>query len=627
MMARYRQPRSVNVAALPVIIFFLPFVHCQAQDTSSSNDALLKQHYEAAQNSQSAGNLEEAAHQYRLFVADALGQLALDRAHAGQYERAAPLFEEALYLAPRSPILQIEYARAALAHGDLTRSKTLANQVLSGYPNNAKASAKAHLILGRAFLRANKDQEARQQLEAAVALEPDFEDGYALALACLDMGDQTAAARIFSEMESALGSSAIIHREFGRAYAHSDFPQKAIPELEAAIAKDHRLTEAHYLLAAVYLAVGGEASSQAAERELHNELEVSPKESLAYTALGQIALGRHQYAQAEKDLRHAIALQPESVDAYFNLGELYLHTSRASEAEAALRKSIALTTDVSYNRYQVQNAHYLLGRLLVKSGRGEDGRKELQISSALLQQSLQQDRNRLSDYLRVQGPTADALMRDPTGSSGAPAPARQGPEFTNTEEQIDDFEKKIGPAVADGYNNLGVAAAINKDFPTALSYFQKAAEWNSSLPGLDYNWGKAAYSAGQYQQAVSQLSRYLQSHPADTNIRSMLGVSRFLMNDYAGTLSTLRPIESQLDSMPQVACVYAASMVRTGEVDHGIERLVALEQAHPDLTDVHHELAAAYAETSRPQEAMREIQQYETLRSESTAQQDPGKPE
>jgi predicted Zn-dependent protease len=99
------------------------------------------------------------------------------------------------------------------------------------------------------------------------------------------------------------------------------------------------------------------------------------------------------------------------------------------------------------------------------------------------------------------------------------------------------------------------------------------------------------------------------------------------MNDYAGTLSTLRPIESQLDSMPQVAYVYAASMVRTGEVDHGIERLVALEQAHPDLTDVHHELAAAYAEASRPQEAMREIQKYETLRSESTAQQDPGKPE
>jgi tetratricopeptide (TPR) repeat protein len=286
-----------------------------------------------------------------------------------------------------------------------------------------------------------------------------------------------------------------------------------------------------------------------------------------------------------------------------------------------------LTTDVSYNRYQVQKAHYLLGRLLVKSGRGEDARKELQISSALLQQSLEQDRNRLSDYLRVEGPTADALMRDATGSSGAPAPARQGPQFINTEEQIDDFEKEIGPAIADSYNNLGVAAAINKDFPTALTYFHNAEEWNASLPGLDYNWGKAAYSAGQYQQAVSQLSHYLQSNPADTNIRSMLGVSRFLMNDYAGTLSTLRPIESQLDSMPQVACVYAASMVRTGEVDHGIERLVALEQAHPDLTDVHHELAAAYAETSRPQEAMREIQQYETLRSESTAQQDPGKPE
>ena len=431
--------------------------------------------------------------------------------------------------------------------------------------------------------------------------------------------------RIFSEMESAFGNSAVIHREFGRAYANSDFPQKAVPELEAAIAKDRHLTEAHYLLAVVYLAAGGEGSSRAAERELQNELEVSPKESLAYTALGQIALGRQEYAEAQKDLRHAIALNPESGDAYFNLGQLYLHTSRASDAEAALRKSIALTPDVSHNRYQVQKAHYQLGRLLVKSGRVEAGRKELQISTVLVQQRLEQDRNRLSDYLRDDSPTPDPFTRDTTGTSVTSAPARQDPQFSGMEKQIDDFERKITPAVADSYNNLGVAAAINQDFSTALTCFRKAAEWNSSVPGLDYNWGKAAYAAEQYQQAVPQLSHFLQSHPADTGIRAMLGVSQFMIDNYAGTLATLQPLESQLNSMPQLEFVYAASMGRTGDVDHGIDRLLALEQAHPELTEVHHELAAAYARASRPQDAQQEIQQFEALRRESTAKQDPSK--
>ncbi|MGI4830724.1 MAG: hypothetical protein ACRYFU_21395 [Janthinobacterium lividum] len=38
-----------------------------------------------------------------------------------------------------------------------------------------------------------------------------------------------------------------------------------------------------------------------------------------------------------------------------------------------LQRSIALTTDPARNGYQVQKAHYLLGRLLLKSGKTDEG--------------------------------------------------------------------------------------------------------------------------------------------------------------------------------------------------------------------------------------------------------------
>jgi tetratricopeptide (TPR) repeat protein len=119
---------------------------------------VLEQHYDAAQGYQSAGNLTEAARQYRIFIADVLGELAIERAHGGDYDKAAPLFDEALILAPNSPVLEIEYAQAAFAHSDLSHARSLAEQVIRNYPDNAKACAKAHLVLGRTRLCARSRQ-------------------------------------------------------------------------------------------------------------------------------------------------------------------------------------------------------------------------------------------------------------------------------------------------------------------------------------------------------------------------------------------------------------------------------------------------------------------------------------
>ncbi len=607
--------RLANAGKASIFVVLCSSMLCGQTKTTVPAKSVLQQHYDQAQSYQAVGNLTEAARQYRIFIADALGELAIERARTGDYDKTAPLFDEALGLAPNSPVLEIEYAQAAFAHGDLSHARSLAERVVRNYPANAKACAKAHLVLGRVLMKLNKGNEARQQFEAAVALEPDFENGYALAVACLNMQDKPCAANVFSEMLTAFGDTAVIHLRFGLAYGNSDFQQEAIVELQTAIAKDPRLPDAHYALAAVYLSSSEGAKTAEAEAELRKELDISPSEAQTYAALGHIEQGEHKYAEAERDLKRAVELNAENPDAYFYLGQLYLETNRTAEAETTLRKSIALAGDVSRNRYQVQKAHYMLGRVLMQSGRTKEAHSEMQLSAALIKESLLQDRSRLADYLSEvpDDPRAEAETGSANGSK------LRNASTSKSHRQIDDSEKELTPALADSYNNIGAIAASENDFASALTYFQRAAEWNPSLEGLDHNWGHAAFSAGRFKDAILPLGRALRAQPQDPSLRSMLGISQYMTADYSGALKTLQPVEVQLKAVPQLAFVYAASMVKAGNFQGGLDRLVALEKAYPEIPDVHYELAAAYQKASRPEDAAREKQQYEALLASKAA--------
>jgi tetratricopeptide (TPR) repeat protein len=557
---------------------------------------VLEQRYKAAQNFQAANQLDKAAQQYRIFIADTLGQIALGHARAGQPDKALNEFDEALTLVPEFPALQLEYARVALEDGNLEHAEVLAAGVLRAHSGDAKLAAKAHSLLGRVLLKKGKNAEAKAQIEQAVALDPTFEYGYALAIADLDLGDGDGAAKIFSEMLASFGDTAAIHMLFGQAYGGSDFQAKALEEFKAAIAKDNRLPGAHYSLASAYLATSGNARLHEVEAELRKEIEVSPASAAAYGALGHLLAGQHadtaMTAEALHDLKRAAELDPKNPDAFLYLGQFYADAKMVPEAEAALRRSIVLTNDVSRNGFQVQKAHYVLGRLLIQTGRTDEGKQEIVTSQTLLQRNLSRDQDRLADYLgnNRSGSAQDAALDGETTAAN-----EQNAEQSALTEQ---FEKQFGPALADSYNNLGAIAGSQNNYPLALRYFERAEEWNPALPGLDYNWGRAAFAAGTPAEAVGPLARYLHEHPEDDGARTVLGLSQFLSKDYAGTRKTLDPIADKSGEPVQAQFAYAKALIETNDLDSGRARLLALEKTNPNISDVHRALGEAYAEHS-----------------------------
>ena len=575
----------------------------QAADRGADGSGSLQQHYTDAQELQRTGKLSEAAEQYRAFLADALGELASGYALVPDYTHAAPLFDEALTLEPSSPSLLLDYARTALVLGDLDHAKRLATEFIRKYPDDHEQLALAHQALGRTFLKLNRDQEARKELEAAVALDPTFPNGYDLAVSCLDLEDEKCAVRIFDEMEKSFGDTPEIHMAFGRAYADSDSQLRAVTEFQRAIEENPRLPGAHYSLAAVLLATGGDESHmEGAETELQKELTISPRDAMTYSALGKIAANRNHYAEAETYLNKAILLAPQTPDAYLYLGQVYFNTNRFPEAETALRQCIRLTADVSRNRYQVQNAHFLLGRILMQKGQQDAAHAEMATARGLANKTLSQDKSKLAGLLDSSG-AEDAPEAEAAGPS-SPAAATVNPAALR---KVEAMREQLRLAMADSYNNLGAIAATNGNYSGAVTYFERAAAWNPSLEGLDYNWGRAAFAGSQFADAIMPLSRYLKSHPDDTGARSVLAISQFMTGDYHGCISVLEPAIGKADLAPQTEYVYAQSMIRIGQIAAGTERLEMLEKAHPEIPDVHRALGETLEQQGKKQRALEEL--------------------
>jgi tetratricopeptide (TPR) repeat protein len=538
-----------------------------------------QQHYDEAFRLQEEGEVERADAEHKAFLAMLLHQIANARANLGTYAHAVPVYDEALGLMPNSVDLNLDYAGAALDGFEWRKAKTLASTTLellknSGQPPNPAAIS----LLAQAMMGMGEYKEAVEEFKTLADLQPGFESSYALAGAYLALGDKANAEKIFADMQAQSGDTAELHFKLGRLYGQATFYEDAIHQFKMAIARDDLLQGAHFSLGATYMMQTGEPSYGEAEPELRKELAVDSRQPLAYIALGRIEVIQHRYLEGESDLKRAIELDPLSTAAYALLGQLYTELGRIDDAEAAFRKQIAITMVPAKNEYEVERAHFCLGRLLMKTGNLAEGRKELEISRDLLIEKAQQAESRLH------GNTVFKLQDGKTHEAN--------PEDIEEQENL---ESEAGHMIASSYDSLGVHAATAGDFAAAAGYFKRAAHWDLKLGNIDNKWGRAAFAAGDYSDAVGPLNRALALHPEDDGIRSMLGMSLFVIQDYTQTYLALQPMEARLDPNTPLGLAYIGSMAIAGNYERGVAQLHSLEAAHPEAGEIHRLLGEAYA--------------------------------
>lgn len=515
----------------------------------ASPDIEMHRHYDAAYRLQQAGDMEGADGEHRLFIAEALHRVANARANIGEYSQAEPLYEDALQFTADDADLRFDYAKAAMDAEDPQKALRLTTDAIGG-SDSMSLARKTWLIRIEAESLRNLGQHEKsiELFKSAVVLDPSFDSLYALANAYLWVGDKADGGKTFGEMKAKFADNAVLHMDLGRGYAEANYFPEAIAEYRRAIAMDSRLRGVHYSLGACYVSLMGANGYALAEAEFRKELTLQPNDPFSYPQLGKIALARHDNGAAEADLKRAVALNPNNPDNYLLLADLYTETEKVSDAIAALRKAIALTTDPSRNHYSIHAAHYQLGRLLIQTGNPVEGKEEMKVAEDLLSRNDQEDKNLLDSKPQVQLPLETTRIP----SAGEVAEDRA-------------YESSIAPLIARSYNNLGVHAAISNNYAAAASWFRHAAEWDPSLTSATDNWGRAAFAAHQYAEAVAPLEKALRAHPGDRETRIELGVSEYQAGSYVAARDTLSPIASSFISDPSLASLYANCKEKSGD--------------------------------------------------------------
>jgi tetratricopeptide (TPR) repeat protein len=532
---------------LAATVFLAATVSALAQKPDASPDAL-RQHHSAAAAFLQRGDTDHAASEYRAFLAEALHRVANANAQIGEAKRATELFTQALEFDDRDSALIDDFAALRFDHDQLPEAEVLLNSALVLKADDLRA----HFILGRVLFNEEKYQAAQPHLQLAwfhgQADASSKDAWYLLGVTDLKLQQLAVAQALFQKTLLTLGDKASTHRRLGIAYYTGDYPDQAIVEFKKAITLDPRALGQHYYLGLAYLGHNPEAGYNRAEQEFRAELALAPNDFGSHYMLGDIALKKSYIAEAEKEITRALSLKPDDPAALLLAAELFSTTARDPGAEPLLRKAISVLGTSSPPKYDTIRAHYMLGRLLQRTNRQEEAAQELTLSEQLRKQLREASGSTPKDRATkapAQNQQPEDLPRPVTAEERAQAAA---------------FIRQLGPAIGEAFNNLGAIAANQRQCPACVTYFQRAGEWDPSQEGLDRNLGRAAFLCQQYEQAVAPLSHYLEQHADDANVRSALGLSLFRLREYRKVVDVLGPIQSAIQSNPDLADAYATSL-------------------------------------------------------------------
>ena len=586
---------------------------------------LLKRNFDSAKSALAAGDFSEAERHYNQTIALGLRQLGNLSVSESRIDEATRELDEALKFAPDDPDAMVDAAIASFRAGDVKKARQLAQSVLSGNPRNARAQN----VLGRIEFYRGDFPAAIRDLQASVALEEDFETSYILGISYLQAKRFADGQKWFQHVQETMGESAALHVLIGRAYSIGHFPESAVAEFRKAIQLDPKYPRAHALLGYSILEFRGEEAYPQARLEFERELKLHPEDYNALLLLGLSDVSLRDFPAAETALLHATRLRPEEPFAYLYLGEIYSETKRLPQAVETLEKYLRLVPDPQEIPRDVSRAYYLLGQDLRRLGRLEEAQKALVNSQRFREAKFRYDAQHIFDEPAVPADgdshTSDriaGLLESGAGEQKKSAEAmaqggvRENPGVQRPSAAPQAAESKGAHAyrefaseiLASSYNDLGVMRAKASQFAEASEYFKRASAWKPDLPGLDRNWGLAAYRAQLYSEAVPPLERRLAASPDDNFVRQLLGMSYFLTDNFVKTAEVLQPFLKTPPDDPGLLLAWGTALVRTRASEQARQIFRLLIEQNASNPSVHFFLGQAYAQQGDYTNALSEFQ-------------------
>jgi len=295
----------------------------------------------------------------------------------GDLGGAIAAFREALRTDPLvtdAPVDGSPRARAATAFRDgrAADARALLEEALAVDPGSAEATR----VLGLVETADGRLTEAVELLGRAVLLNPNDERArLAVAEARIDAGDLDAAVESLRATIEILPDSAGAHLALADAYQRQGARAEAIGELEATL----RLGP---LLGAntIHNTIGGlerdRQDFEGAASAYEAAVALVPDDPGAHLSLGKVYYDQGRQTEAFAEFWVATRLAPTSVAAWTAMSQVHLRERRYDEALATSLRALRLDA-------QVREARYVYATTLIRLGRADEGRREMEIYERL----------------------------------------------------------------------------------------------------------------------------------------------------------------------------------------------------------------------------------------------------
>lgn len=481
---------------------------------------------------------------------------------------------------------RIDLAIAELQAGHFDNAIQQAEKVRATDPNNIRANH----VLGSALTQKGEYAAAVDPLTRLANAEPSVENLYSLAIGLLNTGrpdDKLRAVAVFERMMKTSGDSGSLHVLFGRAYRDAGDMPSAMREFQRAVALDPRTPHALYFLGLAQLSLNEWKPTPDAESALRKEAEYFPHDYLANYMLGFITSGEREYEESDKYLLSASKISPSEPEPFLYMGLNAFSQDRMDIAEKMLRKAVELTgDDEARSNYQIRRAYVDLARILARSGRNEESDAFAAKARDLQNKTMVQSQQSVSAMLLSGGAGAGAAVMPLSRKQenlAAPAVEDGDDPFAHsklTPEQraaAEAREKVLRSVLALAFNDLATSQAIRGGYSLALGSYQKAEQWDRTLPGLEKNLGQCAFRAKDYAEAVRGLAQALPLDAGSPALRGMLGISYFATDQYAEAARTFAPLGPRGMQDSETGYPWAASLAHIGDMNKATEVLSAFE--------------------------------------------------
>jgi tetratricopeptide (TPR) repeat protein len=242
---------------------------------------------------------------------------------------------------PPSPL---DAGRSALQTGDAQTAITSLEKLIADQPD----SAPAHILLGQAYFKAERKDEAKAQFQIGFSLDPaatlvitstDAEEVFLTGNVHATLGQFDQALQAYSLTLQIDPNKAGAYTNIGVVYYQTGKLDLAVQQFQQALAIDPTDADTNYLLGAAYVQKNDLVS---AEKSFQTALTLDPNSTAAYIGLGNVDLLRKNYDQAVANLQKALGVQPNSPEALYALGKAYCLQGNTQDGSKTLNQFLQL---------------------------------------------------------------------------------------------------------------------------------------------------------------------------------------------------------------------------------------------------------------------------------------------